>query len=681
MPYVAPAESKYAQANDDAQVAFVNEEYRRRQTERRPFELSWRLNLAFIEGNQYLDINTQAGELIEIPKALWWQEREVFNHIGPIIETRISRLSRLHPILKCRPGTGDQSDIRAAKVGTCILKNIHDDKNIQNKNAEAANWAEACGSVFFKNVWNPDMGPVMARMEGEPIEAGQQGGTQDVREGDIDVIVVPPQEIFPDSCFRQNIENCRSIIHARAYHIADIEETWGVEVPPEAVSVMQLHRIMHGLGGLGYGGGGFYHTVAPLKEYALVKEFWERPTKKYPEGRLIIIAGGKLLHSGKLPFLVGEDGKPDLPFTKYDCIERPGVFWGRCVTERLIPVQRRYNALRNRKAEFLNRAAIGQWNVEEESVDLDNFENEAGAPGSVHVYKRGYTKPEMVQTPALPHDFVTEESTLLQEFSQISGVSELSRQSKADPGVKSGVALQIALEQDDTRLTQTVANISQFAVDNGKMWLRLYKQFAEGPRILRNVGKNNVVEVIDWSGADIRSDDVMVEPYSALSESPAQRRQMIFDFLQAGLFNDAEGSPLSKEMRAKIFEMVELGNWESGDDNDEIHLSKAERENHALTQGGMPMAVDYDDHILHIARHNNYRLTAEYEALLQQDPMLESRFDMHLQQHIMLMANVAMAGGGMGQPGMIPGLPGELPPEGLPQAPMPAENTPPMAPV
>ncbi len=174
-------------------------------------------------------------------------------------------------------------------------------------------------------------------------------------------------------------------------------------------------------------------------------------------------------------------------------------------------------------------------------------------------HTRGTNPPRPVQWASLPAEFETEINLLLQEFSILSGVSELSRQSAAPSGVKSGVALQLALEQDDTRLSTTVDNIADFGVENGKMWLRLYKQYAKGPRVLRSIGKNNVVEVIDWSSSDINSDDVMIESYSASAESPAQRRQMVFDLIESGMMDD---NRFSKEAKNKIMEMLEIGNWE-----------------------------------------------------------------------------------------------------------------------
>ena len=624
--------------SQDMLVSFVEEEFARRRDERRPFELQWQLNTAFIEGNQFCEINPVGMSIQEIPKLYDWQEREPFNQISPIIETRIARLSRMRPILKARPGTNSMKDIRAAKVGTHLLKNYYYEEGIQGKMADIYAWMEAMGSCLMKNIWNPEKGELVGMAQYIHDNKGKEEIMEvEIREGDLESIVVPAVEVFPDSNYRQDVHNCKSIIHAKAFHVDEIEEAWGVKVSPEDTSAMKLQRVKIGTGGLGYGLGGFNYITMRLKSHAVVKEYWEVPTKKNPNGRLIIVAGKKLLYAGPMPYPVGKEGRLIFPITKVDCIKRPGVFWGKSVVERLIPIQRRYNALRNRKAEYLNRCAIGQYWVEEDSTDLDILEKNIGSPGFIGVYERGSKPPEEKQNPQLPVAFDTEEASLMQEFNVLSGVSDLSRQSKAPPGVKSGVALSIALEQDDTRLSSTASNVEAFLIENGRIWLRLYKAFAKGVRTLRTIGENNIVELIDWTGADITSDDVMVEAFSALAESPAQRRQMVFDLLASGLFHDPETGKISKEMRSKIFEMIEMGTWETADDAEQLHMSRADRENLTIIQGGTARVVSYDDHILHLSRHNKFRLSVEYEEMVKQYPQLELIFQEHTDQHLMYM--------------------------------------------
>ena len=627
---------------DDDLVGFVEREYKRRVEERRPFELQWRLNQCFYEGNQYIDINTASWSLEEQPILYDWQEREVFNHIAPNIETRISKLKRVRSILKCSPGTSEQADLHSAKVGTMLLKQNYNDQGLRDKQAEELTWMEICGTVFRKHIWNPNAGKVIAQEEVTDPATGEVT-VQDIHEGAEEVITFPPHEGYPDSSYRNDLTGCKSFIHARAYDVADIMDEWGVDVRPESAEAEKLQRAMTGFGGLGYGQGGFTVGTVKLENHAIVKEYMELPSKAYPSGRLIIVAGGKKLYAGPLPYKVGEKGKAGLPISMLICLKRPGIIWGKTVLERLIPIQRRYNALRNRKAEHLNRTAIGQWDVEDNSVDLDIFEQEASAPGAIHVYKKGFSPPKPVQHPSLPADFDKEEATLLNEFAILSGVGELSRQSSAPAGVKSGVALSIIQEQDDTRLSNTVENIERFNIHSGKIQLRLFKQFVAAPRTLHAVGKNNVADVIDWMGSDITSDDIILDNMQALAESPAQKRQMVFDLLESGLLFDPQTGRLNNEMRSKVFEMIEMGEWESADDEDQLHIAKAERENRAMFQGMPAMAVDYDDAITHISRHNKFRLTTDYEEAVAQNPMLEVLFNQHVNMHLMAMAKAMQA--------------------------------------
>jgi hypothetical protein len=615
-------------------ISFVNNEFDRRRKERLPFENQWKLNINMIEGNQYVDINPVTHAIEEIPKMFDWQEREVFNMIAPNIETRLARLGRMRPILKVRPGSNEPDDARSTKVSEKLLTNTYYDKKMKSKMSDVNAWLESTGTCLLKHTWNNDLGALIGNvvdMQGRPVQ---------IKEGDLEAIVCPPQEIFPDSCYHQDIDDCKDIIHAKAFHIKEIERIYGKTVQPEQVAVMQLKRAMVGTGGLGYNAMTYNYSTVTMNDYALVKEFWSRPCKDFPNGRLIVVANGVLLlYLDQNPYKIGDDGVPGLPFTKAECIKRPGVFWGKCVTERMIPLQRRYNAVRNRKAEYLNRIGIGQWTVQENSVDIEYMEENGGSAGAIIPYKRGYEKPEPVNWGSLPNEFETEVALILQEFSILTGVSEISRQGKAPAGVKSGVAIELALEQDDTRLSTTSENISDFLVESGIIWLRLYKQYAKGPRVLKSIGKNNVVELYDWSASDIKSDDVYIDPYSAMTESPTQRRQMVFDLISTGLFNDGT---FSKETRAKILEAIQMGNWESADDVEELHIAKAERENMAMKQGQMTLPADFDDHIMHIYFHNKLRLTVEYEQLVAQYPIIGEMFEDHINIHMAELQQMAV---------------------------------------
>lgn len=616
-------------------VSFVNKEFDRRQRERQPFELQWRLNLAFLEGHQFLDINTHTRALVETPRQFWWEEREVFNQIAPITEVRHAKLSRVRHILKVRPATGERRDILASKTASKLLSYVQHECALQALQVEAIMWLETMGDAFLKSVWDP--------RAGSPIAVDEQGNP--VYEGDVCVSVHSSMEIFPYSTWENDLHRQRSIIHAKAYHVDEVLDLWGVRVDPEDVTTFSLQAGAP-MGGLGRGAGLFRIAESEVRDHVIVKEYWELPTARFPNGRLLVVAGNKALHAGELPFRVGPHGKPGYPFDKIPCIIRPSCFWDKSIIERLIPVQRRYNALRNRKAEYLNRVAIGQMAVEEGSgIDIDEVEEHGAEPGKIWIYRRSSQPPKFIDNPPLPSSFETELASLMQEFIILSGVSEIAKQSNAPPGVKSGVALSIALEQDDTRLSAVALNIENAMIEQGKKWLRLYRYHASGPRLIRYVGADNVVEVVEWGKSDLSSDDVIVEGGTGLADSPAQRRQMVFDLMATGLLNDPDTGQIGKNIRRKILELLNMGHWETADDMDALHAARAERENAAMCEGAMLRVAPYDDHALHVELHNKFRLTAEYEELTshpQIGPIIAYIFEQHISQHLAYIEHVAM---------------------------------------
>lgn len=638
---------------------YVNSELERRRNDRKPYELQWRLNMEFLNGNQYLDIDSDTMTIMDVPRLYWYQEREVYNMLATIAETRVARLSRQKPLMKVRPASSDQSDVSAAKVSSMLLTSTWYDEDMDRKYEKFIMWLETCGTAFFKPVWNKDKGRILQEeaAEKDPMELSKQEEPTNkdegdlkhspddpfqsaekrivLREGDIETDVSSPFEVYPDSS-HGDFDDTKSVIHARAYHVDDIEDWWGQKVEEEKVDVITLQGSTSGIGGLGYGVGSFRYSSQTLKKHAILKEYYELPTKRYPYGRMIIVAGNKTLYAGVLPYQIGEDGEPGFPFVRAVSIPVVGSFWGKSVIERCIPIQRRYNALRNRKAEYLNLVTIGQWYspdgvVEDESV-LNN------EPGNIIRYRNLGTgvRPEPVVYPSLPSSFEMENQTLMQEFTAVSGVSELSRFSEAPSGVKSGVALSIAGEQDDTRIGLTANQLEIASVELGKKWIRLYRQFAQEPRMIRYVGDSSQIDVLYWEASDLKSDDVIVDNSSALAETPAQRRQMVFDLIGTGLFNRPESNPFSNEGVRKILQMLEFGHWESGvDEDEELQEQKAKRENREMLDGMQVPINDYDSDEIHIREHYRFMMSTDYEEIMAspEGMMFDELFRLHVEMH------------------------------------------------
>lgn len=601
-------------------VLDVKNDFLRRQEARRNLERQWQLNMNFVTGNQYCSI-TDVGEIEEYSKQYFWQEREVYNHIAPILESRIAKLCKVRPTLSVAPNSSSEIDVGSAKVSRKILNSIQHNLKLSEKIAEATNWSEICGTSFYKILWNSDCGEILGyTKENNPI-----------KKGEVDISVCSPFEIFPDSSTTETIDDQVSIIHAKPYKISQIEKIWGVKVLPENIDVLSLSN-SNVAGGLGYTASVPKIMSERAQDSAVVIERYEKPTLEYPNGRVIVVAGNKLLAMGELPYVNKAENKRGFPFIKQVALSQPASFWGVSVVERLIPVQRSYNAIKNRKHEFLNRIAMGILSVEDGSVDIESLEIEGLSPGKVLVYRQGSTPPKIMETNQLPTAFENEENKLLEEFSHIAGVSDLSVARETYSSNMSGVALELLISQETDRLQTTIDSIKAALKEIGSQVLRLYKQFASAKRLGKIVDSNGEIELFYWNNSDISSDDVVLDTSNEVTETLSQKRNMIFELLNAGLLSDENGN-MSSLTKQKVLEMIGFGVWQDGNNLTELHAKKAGRENIEMLSQKQVSVLPVDDDEVHIKEHTAFLLSLSQTELAEKYSKVTDLILSHIKEH------------------------------------------------
>ena len=602
--------------NDVVKETLVDFENRVR--ERKSFENQWQLNMNFYMGNQFCDVGF-GGFVRELDKQYFWQEREVFNHIAPIIDRRLSKLSKIKPRMFVCPATNDEQDIYTAKVGKKILDSVSNKMNLSAKINQATKWSEVCGTSFYKISWNSNLGQVIALEE----------DGRKIKTGDVEISVCSPFEIYPDSATHEDLDDCQSLIHAKAYSVQQIKQMYGVDVEGKDIDVYSLDGNFKTLGGLGIGGLSTKLIETKRKNSAIVIEKYVRSNEQFPEGRLIIIAGDQLVFDGELPYANGIDGKREFPFVRQICNEEVGNFWGVSMINRLIPIQRAYNAVKNRKQEYLNRLTMGVLAVEDGSVDIDNLEEEGLAPGKILVYRQGSNAPSFLGGEQVPSDFEKEEDRLLQEFNDLSGTSEIGGLDYVSSSL-SGVALEILMDENESRLIFTTDSIKSAIKTIAKHALRLYKQFASVPRLVRIVGENGGLDLFYFKGNDISSDDVQFDTDNDNNYTMSQRRDMIFDLLDKGLLQDENGK-ISNSVRAKIMENIGFGVWENAVDISALQIKNADIENKKLLDGEEVDVKAIDDDALHLNQHIAFMLKDLYAGEF--DKKIEEKFLKHIQNH------------------------------------------------
>lgn len=516
-------------------------DFKRRQEERRGIERGWQLNMNFLSGNQYCDVNA-LGELEEESGGYYWQQKRVFNYIAPTVDTRCSKLSRIRPKLAVRAASGEEDDRRSAKLASAILTATCEDCGLDEIISAATVWSETCGSVFYKVIWDC--------ADGREIGKTADGAT--VREGKVKITSVSPFEIYPYSLSEENLENQPSIIHARAVPVDDIYAAYGVKLKGRDIEDFAFSPVSAAVHGRADGA---RPARAVRHGYEVIIERYSRPNCDEPEGRLTIVGGSELLYDGPMPYLIGDGGTRTYPFVRQNSLTLAGSFFGASVVDRLIPVQRAYNAVKNRKHEFLNRIAMGTVAVEDGSVDTDSLLEDGLTPGKIIVYRQGGTPPQMLTLGSVPSEFTEEEERLAEEFAKISGTNDFTQNANAFSSVTSATGLQLLIEQDEARLHVSYDQIKSAMKKIGRYVLRLYRQFASALRLMRFAEGNDEFSIVSFKGSDITSDDVILEADNELNLSPVQRRAVVYDMIDRGLLCDEHGK-MSNSVKSKLLELL-----------------------------------------------------------------------------------------------------------------------------
>ena len=590
----------------------VEEDFQRRREMRRSLESGWLLNINFFSGNQYCDVSPHGG-VEEEDSRFYWQSRRVFNHIAPTVDTRIAKLERMKPELKVRAFSDEEGDIQAAQLATGILKYAQERIALQDAISRGLMWSETCGSVFYKVLWDEKGGRQVA----------VDGGNMPIYEGEVQVAIVPPFEIFPDRLEAEDFDGVQSVIHAQVVSTEYVQERFGVALKGSSITNIGAYSEPSA----GKSPVMANYSKTKMDNVVLLLERYTKPSGEFPDGRLEIVAEGKLLYEGPLPYKNGARGERTFPFAKQDCLRLPGAFFASSVIDRLIPVQRAYNAVRNRKHEFLNRLSMGVLTVEDGSIDTDELSEEGLLPGKVLVYRQGGKAPEMLDCGDIPNEFKDEEEWLEKEFALISGVSDLS-QNSTPVRVTSATGLQLLLNQDETRLSATIACIERAMKEIGRQILRLYRQFAGTARLMTLTGENKKTQAYYFNASKLDVNDIQFEPNEA--SSPEDKRATLLELYNAGLLSDEEGK-ISKENKNRILEAFGFGSYENAKDISSLHIAKASEENLDMKMEEVEVDV-YDDHAVHITEHTRFLLSEEFKRMKEKSPV-KARVVAHIKAH------------------------------------------------
>ena len=545
----------------------------------------------FYLGNQYSYISNSY-ELLDIEKNFFWENREVYNHIAPIIESRLAKLGKIKPNFKINPIYQDEDCLKISKISKTILDNCLTKNNFNKTIETATHWSEITGTSFYKITWDSDIGSRLGIIDDKMINSG-----------DARISACSPFEIYPDSNDTNNLEDCLSIIYAKAEPIKLINEMYQTDIEADDVDAFEVNHQSYTSH---ISGRANTVKISHVKKdnYAYLIERYEKPNKQHPNGRLTIICKDKLLFDGDLPYKTGDDNTLNYPFVKQVSINKLSCFWGSSIIDRCIPIQRAYNALKNKKHEYISRLASGILTVEDGSVDIDNLEDEGLAPGKILVYRNGSTPPKFMSPGTIPAELEKEEGALLAELNNLSGISDITKNSTIPSNITSGSAISLLISQDDTRLSLTGEHIKNSIKQIAEFVMKLLKQYATTPRLTQAKNQNGHQETIYWTGDVLNIDSIsLIEDDDG---NNTNKQNVILSLYSSGLFNNRFGE-ISTETKKQIADAFELKDFVFEESLMDIQKRKAKDENQNIDKLENPLEID--GHDMHIEEHTKFLLT------------------------------------------------------------------------
>lgn len=566
------------------------------------------LNIAYFTGKQWLTFDKASNRVIEAPKDNS-KVRITVNRIEPVVRANLGKMTKSKPVMTVVPASTEKEDTKSAKVADKVLEYLEDELNLQNIDRQAILWGLTTSIVFIKVFWDNDKGDIVPG--------------SDVRLGNCNIDVINRFEVQYDRTAKNWNEVkwiCINKMRDIGYVKAKYPEAKDKVNADDGLTNKNVYEVQ--LKNLGNQNNAF--ADKGLKNVVMVKEYWEKPSYKYPKGRrMTFTANGVLLfYSEDIGFGENDDTERELPIFPFVFVNVPGLVEGRSCVDNLRELQKEYNIARSQLINNKNMLAGSRWLVEEDSLTTGEITND---PDEVIEYKKGYAPPQQISATSISADVVNDINSLIEEFYFISGQNDVSHGNTNNSKVRSGIAIQYLEEQDDTKLGPTVKNWLDCKREYCKYLLKMVKYKYTEPRTLRIVGKDNQLEVVEFMGSELTSCDVRVQESSMLQESRTAKTERILSYVQQGILN-------VERDRELILKMLELGSTEYLYNEYAIDINQAHEEEYKWNkQDYNTITKDFFNHELHILEHNKFRKSEEYKQLL---PKAQQIIDAHVQEHI-----------------------------------------------
>jgi len=588
---------------------------------RNRYEPQWYLNLAFYLGDQWVFWNRGRIDKPVIPK-----HRILLtdNRIMPVVLTRLAKKTKQRPIWTCVPNSPSDADVDGAELATTVIESMWNELCMQDKLFQALGWADICCAGFWKVTWDstlgeritvavgPDGAPLVGQdgrlMRAEQMPPGLNIPTKTVYEGKVCLDVRSPYELLPDP-LADSLDTAEWLIEEVVQSEEYVIKHFGVTLTGDT-------EVAAGPADSKYfpswqmGGSSSYKGVK-------VRELWMKPNSQFENGRRVVWAKDKVLIDEDNPYQC-------LPYVMFKGAPIPGRFWPSSIVEQLREPQIELNKIKSQIRE--NAQRIGN-----PALLKDRFSNVkySGVPGEEVNYDGTNPAgvPRYLEPPSMPVYVIQEIDRIEASIQEISGQHEVSN-SQVPAGVTAASAINLLLEQDDTRLGPTISEMETQLSYAGRMVLELVAKYYSEERMLKIVGPDANYDFVSFKGEMLHGNTtVEVQAGSAFPTSKAAKQSAIQSMLNLMLQNGQTPDP--RTMR-RILRDFQIGGLEAFTEDISRDVGQTNRE-HWMMYKGQPLPINsFDNDAIHVGEHEDQMKSNRF---FRTDPRTQAIFLGHVELH------------------------------------------------
>lgn len=552
------------------------------------------------------------------------------NHFRNIAQHMIVMTTSTRPALTTRAINTDYKSVTQTSLANSILDYYLREKRLENYFKRAVEYAVVMGAGYLKMEWDSTLGETYDVIENE------DGTKTELKDGDVIFTNLSPFDVVVDST-KEDDQNLDWVLVRTYKNKYDLAAKY-----PEHKSEIEGLQVKSDIESYRFA----LNHLSNKTDDVSVYEFFHKRTAALPEGRYMMFLDNQIsLYDGPMPYR-------RLPIYKISPGQILGTPYGYSPMFDLIPLQESVNSLYS--TIMTNQSTFGVQNVWiKRGADI-HVEALAGGMNVIESLEQPVPL-NLTNTPPEIFKFL---EMLVHAMETISGVNSVAR---GDPqsSLKSGAALALVQSMALQFTSGLQQSYIMFQEDVGTGLIELLQDFADAPRFVAIVGKNNRTELKQFKGDDIsKINRVVVDIANPLSKTHAGRVQMAENLLQ---YMPDKINP------SQYLNVINTGNLDTMTEDTQSQIFLIKAENEKLSGGEEVYALITDKHDEHIASHR-YVLD---DPDLRKDRGLVERATSHIQEHLDLWQNAKPAM--LAAIGLQP-LPPEMPP------PPPPEMGPPPSP-